>query len=325
MILAGDIGGTKTRLALYEAEDDKFRRHLTATFVSRDYPGLEQIVKIFLEKNRAAINKACFGVSGPVINGEAKPTNLPWQLNEKKIAHTVGINAVRLVNDLVATTAAIPHFSTEDVVTLYKGPREGDETMRAVLAPGTGLGQAFLIKNNDSFKVLASEGGHSDFAPTNELEIDLLRYLQKKFEHVSYERVLCGPGLFNIYNFLKDSKFAPEPAELAKRFAGKDSAAVISEAGLAGEFAICVKTLDVFVSIMGAQAGNVALTLLATGGVYLGGGIPPKILPKIIEGATVAAYLSKGRLSEVVKKTPLYVIRDDHAALLGAASLAMEV
>jgi len=325
MILAGDTGGTKTRLALYELDGAKLHRQTTETFVSRDYPGLEEIVDVFLDRNRATVKAACFGVPGPVVNGAAKTTNLPWQLQEEKIAQTVGINAVRLVNDLVATTAAIPHFSPDELFTLYEGSLESEKKICAVLAPGTGLGQAFLFRDNGHYHVIASEGGHSDFAPTNELEIELLHYLKKKFEHVSYERVLCGPGLHNIYNFLKNSERALEPAELAIRFAGKDPSAVIAAAGLAGEFDICAKALDIFASILGAQAGNLALTLLATGGVYLGGGIPPKILPKIKEGATVASYLDKGRLSDVVKKTPLYVIRDDHAALLGAASLAMEM
>jgi glucokinase len=326
MILAGDTGGTKTRLALYELNGTKLCRQETETFVSRNYSSLEEIVMIFLDKHSVKVAKACFGVSGPVVNGEAKLTNLQWEpINEKKIAASTGLASVKLVNDLVATTSAIPHFSPEDLLTLYRGNPDPTNKTCAVLAPGTGLGEAFLFNHNGHYHVLASEGGHADFAPTNDLEIDLLRYLTKKYHRVSYERVLCGSGLFNIYNFLKDSGYSREPAELARRFAGKDPSAVISRAGLDGEFDICVKALDVFASILGAQAGNLALTMLATGGIYLGGGIPPKILPKIQEGATVASYLNKGRLSDVVKTTPLYVIRDDHAALLGAASLAVEM
>lgn len=325
MILAGDTGGTKTRLALYEQENGKLRRRMTETFISREYAGLEEILRVFLGKHHVNVSTACFGVSGPVVNGMAKLTNLDWQLNEKEIAHAVGIGAVRLVNDLVATTAAIPHFSAEDLFTLHEGSPDPSNKISAVLAPGTGLGEAFLFRGNGHNRVFASEGGHADFAPTNDFEIDLLRYLKKKYERVSYERVLCGPGLFNIYIFLKDSAYAPEPPELAARFAGNDPIAIISEAGLAGEFDICIKALDVFASIMGAQAGNLVLTMLATGGVYLGGGIPPKIVTKLNDGRTVGAYLKKGRLSDVVKRTPLYVIRDDHAALLGAASMAMEL
>ncbi len=325
MILAGDTGGTKTRMALYELNGAKLHRHATENFASRDYSDLEEIVKIFLDRNHATVKAACFGVPGPVENGAAKTTNLPWRLREENIARTVGIRAVKLVNDLVATTAAIPHFSPADLFTLYEGNPESSKKICAVLAPGTGLGVAFLFRDNGHYHVLASEGGHADFAPTNDIELELFRYLRKKHDHVSYERVLCGPGLFNIYNFLKDEGHSIEPENFAERFAGNDPSAVISQAALVGGIDICVKALDIFVSIMGAKAGNLVLSMLATGGVYLGGGIPPKILPKIKEGATVAAYLSKGRLSELVKKTPLYVIRDDHAALLGAASLAIEM
>jgi len=325
MILAGDTGGTKTRLALYEAEGGKFRRLHTETFVSRDYSGLEVVIQKFLEKHHVSVRQACFGVPGPVVNGEAKTTNLPWKLNENQIARTVGIPAIRLVNDLVATTAAIPYFAADDLVVLHEGKAEKNKAICAVLAPGTGLGEAFLYHDGARYHVLASEGGHVDFAPNSEMEIKLLQHLKKNHSHVSYERVLCGPGLFNIYTFLRDTGNAPEPPELAARFDGNDPSAVISQAGLAGEFSICVKTLDIFASILGAQAGNLVLTMLATGGVYLGGGIPPKILKKLTEGGTLAAYFDKGRLSDLVKNTPLYVIRDDHAALLGAASLAAEL
>jgi len=325
MILAGDTGGTKTRLALYEAEGKKFRRLQTETFASRDYPGLEDVIRKFLEKHHASVSKACFGVPGPVVNGEAKTTNLPWKLKEDQIARTVGIPALRLVNDLVATTAAIPYFTPDDLFILHEGKPEKPQSLCAVLAPGTGLGEAFLYHDGAGYHVLASEGGHADFAPNSEIEIKLLEYLKRKHSHVSYERVLCGPGLFNIYTFLRDAGYAPEPPELAARFKGNDPAAVISEAGLASEFPICVKSLDIFASILGAQAGNLVLTMLATGGVYLGGGIPPKILRKLTEGGTLAAYFDKGRLSDLVQNTPLYVIRDDHAALLGAASLAAEL
>jgi glucokinase len=325
MILAGDTGGTKTRLALYEAEGEKFRRLHTETFVSRDYLGLEDIIRLFLDKHHVAVSKACFGVPGPVGDGEAITTNLPWKLKESQIARAVGIPAIRLVNDLVAATAAIPYFTPDDLFILHEGKPEKPQSLCAVLAPGTGLGEAFLFHDGARHHVFASEGGHADFAPNREIEIKLLEHLKKKHSHVSYERVLCGPGLLNIYSFLKETGRETVPPELAARLKGQDPSAVISEAGLAGEFAICVKALDIFASILGAQAGNLVLTMLATGGVYLGGGIPPKILKKLTEGGTLAAYFDKGRLSDLVKNTPLYVIRDDHAALLGAASLATEL
>jgi len=322
MILAGDAGGTKTRLALYEDAPGKLVRQQIETFGSGDFPSLQEIIRIFLSKNHIAVTKACFGVPGPVVGGRASSTNLPWITDENDIAQTLGIASVRLVNDLVATTAAIPFLNTNDLLTLNAGTLTGQETTFGVLAPGTGLGEAFLYKQGNRFLPLPSEGGHADFAPNTEIEIALLKYLQKEIGRVSYERVLCGPGLVNIYNFLKDTKVAPEPPDLARRMNGENSAAIISAAGQSGEFEICVKALDIFASVLGAQAGNLALTMLTTGGVYLGGGIPPKISQKLVDGTFMKAYLNKGRLSNFVKSIPLYVIRDDHAALLGSAYLA---
>jgi glucokinase len=323
MILAGDTGGTKTRLALYQIKDGNLVRRCIETFVSSAYSGLAELAVKFLKKHNVSVDKACFGVPGPVINGVAQTTNLPWILKENDIARALNIPRIKLVNDLVATTAAVPHLPPDRLHILHKG-RETDwqDSMCAVLAPGTGLGQAFLQCKSGQFQVFASEGGHVDFAPTNEIEVELFQYLKTKFERVSYERVLCGPGLVNIYTFLKDTGYAPEPPELSRRLQEEDAAAVISAAGQAGEFEICVKALDIFASVLGAQAGNLALTLMTTGGVFLGGGIPPKIVNKLADGTTVAAYLNKGRLSDLVKSTSLGVILDDHAAVLGAAHLA---
>lgn len=326
MILACDVGGTKVRLALYSDRDNSLQRQETETFSSHDYSNLHEIVKIFLEKNKASIEKACFGVPGPVVDGLAQTTNLPWKINEELLSKNLEIRQVKLVNDLAATTAAILHLSHEDLIVLHAGePSETEEKKFAMLAPGTGLGQGFLVINSNGKHVLASEGGHVDFSPCNNLEIELFNYLKNKFGHVSYERILSGPGLVNIYNFLKDTNHADEPEELTKRFQNEDQAAVISNAGQAAEFEICVKALDIFVSVLGAQAGNLVLALLTTSGVYLGGGIPPKIHEKLMEGAIVASYLNKGRLSYLVEKTPLYIVRDDYAALLGAASIAGEL
>jgi glucokinase len=322
MILAGDVGGTKARLALYETKDGSFIRQQTETFASQDFASVEEVVQAFLQKHKAGVSRVCIGVPAPVVEGIAKPANLPWELSETRLTRALGMTAVKLVNDLVATTSALPFLSADDLVTLHPGQLTGRETTMAVLAPGTGLGQSFLFKGANQNTIIPSEAGHADFAPNSDLEIKLLRYLQTIFRRVSYERVTSGPGLVNIYNFLKDTGEATEPPELAERMAGENPAAVISSAGQTGEYEICVKALDLFVSVLGAQAGNLVLTILATGGVYLGGGMPPKILNKLRDGAIVASYLNKGRLSNLVAKTPLYVIRDDHAALLGAAYLA---
>jgi len=337
MFLVGDVGGTKVRLALYEMDDGKLIRQQTDKFMSADYSGLDEVVRIFLDKHRISVTKSCFGVPGPIINGEAQATNLPWKLQEEELRKTLEIQDVTLVNDLVATAAAIPYLKPEELFTLHSGNRTsspekelkpgystlagGRDGTFAVLAPGTGLGQAFLSINSGKHHLLPSEGGHVDFAPTTEIEVSLLEYLSSKYTHVSYERVLSGPGLINIYQFLRDTGYAREPEELRKRLNEDDPSFLISSYAQTGEYELCVKALDIFASILGAQAGNMVLTLLATGGIYLGGGIMANIYKKLAEGITVSAYLQKVRLSDLVKNAPLYVILDDHAALVGAAYL----
>jgi len=333
MILAGDVGGTKTRLAFCRLEDGRITRQQTDTFVSRDYSCLEEVVQNFIDKYGVSVDKSCFGVPGPVVNGEAKATKLPWHFKEKQISKDLNIPTVRLVNDLVATAAAVPHLMPEDLHVLHDGkqPVQNDsggtekrESVIGVLAPGTGLGEAFVYTTAGQRYIMASEGGHTDFAPTNEEEVKLFQYLMSKHDHVSYDRILSGPGLNSIYTFLKDTGFAPEPPELEKRLREEDPGKVITTTGKTGEYELCVKTLDIFASILGAQAGNMVLTLMATGGIYLGGGIPAGIYKKLADSTTVNSYLNKGRLSYLVKNTPLYVILDDHTALLGAAYIASE-
>ncbi len=340
MFLAGDVGGTKTRLALYQLEDRRSIRRQIDTFVSRDYRSLEEVVRVFLERQKTSVTRACFGVPGPVVNGEARATNLPWKLNEKQISKALNIPNIRLINDLVATATAVPNLTSDRLLTLHEGelsntvnkdlqgdhsknPKIEDGTF-GVLAPGTGFGQAFIYNRSGQRHIIASEGGHADFAPTNEIEIGLFQYLKLKYNRVSYERVLSGPGLVNIYNFLKDTGHASEPPELRERLREEDPGKVITTAGKTGEYGLCVKTLDIFASILGAQAGNMVLTLMATGGIYLGGGIPAGIYKKLADGTTVNSYLKKGRLAYLVEKTPLYVVLDDHTALLGAAYIASE-
>jgi len=227
----------------------------------------------------------------------------------------------------------VPHLMPEDLYVLHEGEQPTDngsggseerESVIGVLAPGTGLGEAFVYTTAGQRCIMASEGGHTDFAPTNEDEVKLFQYLMSKHDHVSYDRVLSGPGLNSICAFLKDTGFAPEPPELEKRLREEDPGKVITTTGKTGEYELCVKTLDIFASILGAQAGNMVLTLMATGGIYLGGGIPAGIYKKLADGTTVNSYLNKGRLSYLVKDTPLYVILDDHTALLGAAYIASE-
>lgn len=326
-LLAGDVGGTKTRLAIFRfAPNGKLTRGDTERYESASFPNLDSVVKTFTAKYNVSFEAACFGIPGPVVNGEAKTTNLPWHLTEKELSRSLGISKIKLINDLAAVAAAIPQFTPDDLETLH--PREGRAgeargSVFAVLAPGTGLGQAFLVRSGDEDVLLSSEGGHSDFAPSSELEIELWGYLHKRFGHVSNERLLCGAGLVNIYEFLRDQGKGEEPRELKELLEKGPAPAVISEGALSKKFEICVTALDLFVSILGAQAGNLVLNLMALGGVYLGGGIPPKILPKLKDGTIIKSYLAKGRMSHLVESAPLHVIKDDHAALLGAATTAL--
>jgi glucokinase len=340
MILAGDVGGTKTRLAFCRLENGRIIRQQTDTFVSREYSCLEEIVQNFINKYDVSVTKSCFGVPGPVVNGEAKATKLPWHFKEEHIRNELNIPTVKLVNDLVATAAAVPHLMPEDLYVLHEGepsdsPAEDQsqnrnrgsekrENVIGVLAPGTGLGQAYVYTNAGQRYIMASEGGHADFAPTNEVEVKLFQYMKSKYDHVSYDRILSGPGLNSIYTFLKETGFAPEPPELEKRLREEDPGKVITTTGKTGEYELCAEALNIFASLLGAQAGNMVLNLISTGGIYLGGGIPTGIYEKLADGTTVNSYLKKGRLSYLVKKTPLYVILDDHTALLGAAYIASE-
>jgi glucokinase len=322
MILAGDVGGTKTRLVLYRDAGGKLEGGEEETFPSKNYGALEEIVQSYLAAHSASIDSACIGVPGPVVNGEARTSNLPWVITESGLSQILGNKRVTLVNDLVATAASLTHLTSENLLVVHEGKPRGPEPVLGVLAPGTGLGQAFVAVENGRERFFASEGGHADFAPVNEVEIELLRYLKTKFERVSCERVLSGPGLVNIYNFLKDTGVAKETPDLARRFREENADLVISSSGLAGTDDICVRALDIFASALGSQAGNLVLAMLATGGMYLGGGIPPKIAAKLTDGITGKAFLSKGRLSGLVRDTSLYIVRDDRAALLGAAHIA---
>ncbi len=322
MILGGDVGGTKARLAIFARENGKLSKQHTQQYESKKFPNLEAIINDFLATHKVKADLACFGVPGPVVDGKVSITNLPWKLAEKEIEAACGITKVRLVNDLVATAAAIPHFSAEDRHILYEGSPSGSASVFAIVAPGTGLGQAALSIQNGGAHFLASEGGHVSFAPTTEEEIELLRYLKKKFDVVSMERVLCGPGLVNIYSFLRDTGFTHEDPQIAARMKTEDPAAVISKAAASQSCKLCEKALDMFAHALGNHAGNTMLSFMANGGIFLGGGIPPKIISKLTDGTAVKAYLNKGALAHQVKATPLYIIKDDHAALHGAGQIA---
>ena len=330
-ILAGDVGGTNTRLALYDPTaigDRQAREPLAmAIFDSTSASSLEQIVQGFLERNQASgrTEAACIGIPGPVVRGTVRATNLPWVLSERAFSEKLGIPKVRLVNDLAATAAALPLLGADEVITLHPGREDRERRVFAVLAPGTGLGQAYLVLGPDGrYHPFPSEGGHVEFAPKDDLEFQLLGYLKAKLgKRVSIERVLSGPGIMNIYSFLRDRSYCDEPGALQEEIAAAATpAAVVTDHGMRASYAICVKALEIFARLLGSQAGDVVLTYLSTGGLFLGGGIPPKIEGKLKEGGTVQAYLQKGRLSPLVEMTPLQLIKDGRAGLLGAAAIA---
>jgi len=321
MILAGDIGGTNTRLAFFEGMPDRLQSVALEIFPSPEFKGLEQITQKFLAKHNHNVDSACFGLPGAVIDGHVETSNLPWVVDAKPLARQIGLEEVRLINDLEANAHGIALLEESDLVVLNAGvsrPRGN----RALISAGTGLGEAGLLAEADGYRPFPSEGGHVDFAPRNDLELDLLRYLMGHFEHVSYERVLSGPGLHNIYQFLRDTGRGEEPAWLAEQFAHGDPSAVIAKSALEGTSAICVQALDVFVSIYGAEAGNLALQVVAVGGVYVGGGIAPKILRKLSSTTFMKAFSAKGRVSSWLKDVPVRVIVNDKTALFGAGRVA---
>ncbi len=326
MLLAGDIGGTKTSLAIVSPEKGPRESLAEATFPSSRYPSLEALVSEFLDQVNLKPERATFGVAGPVVGGEATITNLPWNMKESQLAETLDLSSVRLINDLVAIAYAVPWLEPGDLHVLNKGqPAEGGT--KAIIAPGTGLGEAFLTWDGARYRPYASEGGHTDFAPTNALEIGLLVYLRERLDHVSNERVCSGLGLPNIYAYLKHSGYAREPAWLAEQLARtEDATPIIVSAALDDKKSckLCVATLDTFVSILASEAGNLALKVLATGGVYLGGGIPPRILSALEKRPFSEAFQRKGRMSRLLADVPVYVILNRKAALLGAACHALE-
>ncbi len=323
MILAGDVGGTKVVLALYDFQNGQLQHVAEERFPARDYSGLEAVVQAFSAKhNRPEITSACFGVPGPVRNGRLKLTNLPWLLDARELARSLDIDHVFLINDLEANGYGIPELTRDQVYTLSPGD-PSTVGNRGLVSAGTGLGEALLMWNGKQHIPVASEGGHCDFAPRNEMEIDLLRYLQKMLGgRVSYERVIAGIGLKNVYAFLRDEKHFAESPELKQRMETEDPNAVIGELGESGKDELCARALDIFVSVYGAEAGNLALKVLATGGMFIGGGIAPKILAKMRDGTFMHAFTDKGRLSDLLVHTPVHIILESRAALMGAAAYA---
>jgi glucokinase len=348
MIVAGDIGGTKTHLALFDWHKDRVDPIRLETFHSADYTSLEDILTEFLvppnppvsversqaekgddiesEPERQAkeplkIDAACFGIAGPVIQNHSRTTNLPWVVDGATLAKRFDIQKVKLLNDLEAMAHGILLLRPDEVEALNVGNPPPHNQALALIAAGTGLGEAILFWNGSRYQPMPSEGGHADFAPNNDNEIELLRHLRSNYLHVSYERVVSGPGLHAIYDYVRDSK-RNEPTWLAEQIKAGNPAAVIAEAGLKGQAEIATQTLDLFASIYGAEAGNLALKAMALNGVYLGGGVAPKLLAKLKDGTFMKAFTNKGRYARLMTSIPVKVVMNQKTALLGAASIA---
>jgi glucokinase len=320
MILAGDVGGTKVHLALYDFIGGKLEYTRDKQYPAKEYSGLEEIVKGFLGTDK--VSAACFGVPGPVRDGRLRLTNLPWTLDSRELASGLAIDHVFLINDLEANGYGVAELSPEQIYSLSEGDA-GQIGNRALIAAGTGLGEGILAWNGHIHVPYPSEGGHVDYAPRNEDEIDLLRFLKQKYNgRISFERVVSGMGLTNIYEFLREVRGVEEPAWLAERIAEQDPNAVITELALAAKSEICEKALDMFVSAYGAESGNLALKVLSVGGLYVGGGIAPRILEKLKDGTFMKAFTDKGRLSQLLINMPVRIILESKAALLGAAAYA---
>jgi glucokinase len=320
MILAGDVGGTKVHLALFDFTDGDLKHTRDQVFPAKQYAGLEEIVKEFVVSEK--VTAACFGVPGPVRDGRLRLTNLPWTLDSRELARDLGIDYVFLINDLQANGYGIAELGPDQIYTLSEGDTS-QVANRGLISAGTGLGEAFLVWDGRDYVPYPSEGGHSDYAPRNEDEIDLLRFLRQKYNgRISFERVVSGQGLTNVYEFLRDGKGIEEPLWLAERMRQDDPNAVITESALKAKSELCEKTLDMFVSAYGAEAGNLALKVLSVGGLYVGGGIAPRILEKLKDGTFLKAFTDKGRLSQLLVNMPVRVILESRTALIGAAAYA---
>ncbi len=320
MILAGDVGGTKTNLALYVPVDDGLRCGALRSFRSSDYPSLEAMLEDFLTgQGKAAL--ACLGVAGPVKDGRSRLTNLPWFVDRETIRTACGARAAYLINDLQAMAFSVPFLPPESFAVLQEGERDPEGNV-AVAAAGTGLGEAFLLRSGTGYVPVASEGGHADFAPRNEREAALLQHLRKEHGRVSAERVVSGPGLHGVYRFLREAEQMPEAPEVESRLASEDPTRVIVSSAVDGKSGTCGEAVRFFTEMYGAVAGNVALQYVATGGVALGGGLSPAILPFLAKGGFLEAFRDKGRFRTFLEKVPVRVILDETAALLGAARYA---
>lgn len=322
MILAGDIGGTSTRLAAFQVTQDRLTPVLVSKYPSQTYPGLEDILREFLAENPIKVDHAAFGIAGPVRQGRVEATNLPWVVDAAALARELVTGSVSLLNDLEANTYGIFELTPQDFAVINSGtPVEGGNL--GVCSAGTGLGEAGAVWDGTRYIVFATEGGHTDFAPRDELETELLMYVRARLGgRVSYERILSGPGLYTVFEFLRDTGRGTVEPWLQQELERGDRSAVVSQNGMANKSELCVKALDLFTEIYGAEAGNLALKLMATRGIFIGGGIAPKMLPKLQSRLFMDAFAGKGRFEPLLRAVPVRVLLNDEAALLGAAHYA---
>jgi glucokinase len=325
-VLAGDIGGTKTILSLYARETGLAAPLAQQAFPSAQFSGLEAVIDAFLSAHPHKVSAAAFGVAGPVLNGSAHITNLTWKIDERELGAHLHTAEVKLLNDLESIANAIPALGEDDIACLNT-VEAAPQGAIGVIAPGTGLGEAFMVATATGYQAHPSEGGHCDFAPNTEHELEMLRFLLPIFDgHVSYERVCSGLGIPNIYNFMRWSGIAEMPdVELALKASADPTPIIMNNAMSDMPSPRCKATLDMFCSVLAAQAGNLALTVMATGGLYLGGGIPPRILPALQRGQFLQSFLNKGRLRSMIERVPLRVITNPMAGLVGAARVALNL
>jgi glucokinase len=319
MILAGEIGATRTRLAAFETEGNRLQCVVEKTYMSQQRDGLSGILAEFIKTEGIPVHSACLGVAGPVRAGRSKISNLPWIIDAKEVAKQLRLNSVGLLNDLEAYAYGVDGLESKDFITLSEGLEEV-EGNRAVISAKTGLGMAGLYWDGFRHHPFACEGGHADFAPRNEMQTELLVYLQKKYGRISCERILSGPGIKNIYDFLRDAHKAEEPEWLRTQMStAADPPALISRLALESKAAICDQTLSIFVSVFGAQAGNCALNFMSTGGIFIGGVIAAKIVPKMKDPVFLEAFLDKGRMEAILKDMPVKIVVNDDCGMIGAA------
>jgi len=325
MILAGDIGGTKTNLALFKVEDNRVAVQVQHQFPSRDFSSFSEVIKAFEEKTEMShVKAACFGIAGPVIEGRCRTTNLPWDISTIDLQNHLNTDKVRLLNDLEATAYGMLYLPEEEFISLNPTGRPSNNN-RAVIAAGTGLGEAMLYYDGSDYHPIASEGGHSDFAPVTSQQDALLKWMRNRYPgHVSYERILSGPGIYTLYEFLYESGFAPQPTSMMNIPVGEDRSARVSACALKGYDPLCMEALRLFVEIYAAEAGNLALKTMSLGGVYIGGGIAPKILSVMTNNHFMNSFSSKGRFEEMLRGMEVKISLNHETALLGAAHFAVD-